>query len=49
MSPNDPGDEPADGYQATRAFYAKVGFVLAMDLPGLWPDDTAVLMVRQLP
>jgi ribosomal protein S18 acetylase RimI-like enzyme len=49
VSPSDPGDEPPDGYQATRAFYAKVGFVLAMDLPGLWPDDSAVLMVRQLP
>jgi ribosomal protein S18 acetylase RimI-like enzyme len=49
VSPSDPGDEPPDGYQATRAFYRKVGFTLAMDLPGLWPHDTAVLMVRPLP
>jgi hypothetical protein len=32
-----------------RAFYRQVGFVLARDLPGLWPGDTAVMMVRQLP
>jgi hypothetical protein len=44
-----PGEEPPDGYQATRAFYRQVGFVLARDLPGLWPGDTAVMMVRQLP
>jgi ribosomal protein S18 acetylase RimI-like enzyme len=49
VSPSDPGDEPPDGYQTTRAFYRKVGFILAMDLPGLWPHDTAVLMVRPLP
>jgi NAD(P)-dependent dehydrogenase (short-subunit alcohol dehydrogenase family)/ribosomal protein S18 acetylase RimI-like enzyme len=49
VSPNDPGEEPPDGYQATRAFYRSVGFTLAMDLPGLWPNDTAVLMVRPLP
>ena len=49
VSPSDPGEEPPDGYQATRAFYRQVGFVLARDLPGLWPWDTAVMMVRQLP
>jgi hypothetical protein len=49
VSPSDAGDEPPDGYQTTRAFYAKVGFTPAMDLPGLWPHDTAVLMVRPLP
>lgn len=38
--------EPDDGYQATRAFYAKAGFTLARDFPGLWERDTAVLMVR---
>jgi ribosomal protein S18 acetylase RimI-like enzyme len=49
VSPSDPGWEPADGYQATRAFYQAVGFVLARDLPRLWPNDTAVLLVRPLP
>ena len=49
VSPSDPGWEPPDGYQATRAFYQAVGFVLARDLPGLWPNDTAVLLVKPLP
>jgi ribosomal protein S18 acetylase RimI-like enzyme len=48
VSPSDPGWEPPDGYQATRAFYQAMGFILARDLPGLWPDDTAVLLVKQL-
>jgi ribosomal protein S18 acetylase RimI-like enzyme len=46
VSPTDPGEEPPDGYQATRSFYRKRGFVLMRDLPGLWESDTAVLMVR---
>jgi hypothetical protein len=25
-----------------------MGFILARDLPGLWPNDTAVLLVRPL-
>ena len=37
VSPSDPGEEPPDGYQATRAFYRHVGFVLARDLPGSGP------------
>ena len=49
VSPSDPGWEPPDGYQATRAFYQAVGFTLARDLPGLWTGDTAVLLVRPLP
>jgi ribosomal protein S18 acetylase RimI-like enzyme len=49
VSPSDEGWEPPDGYQATRAFYQAVGFSLARDLPGLWPNDTAVLLVRPLP
>jgi ribosomal protein S18 acetylase RimI-like enzyme len=49
VSPSDPGPEPPDGYQATRAFYRSAGFVLARDLPGLWPGDTAVLLARPLP
>jgi ribosomal protein S18 acetylase RimI-like enzyme len=49
VSPSDPGEEPPDGYQATRAFYQAMGFVLARDLPGLWEGDTAVLLVRPLP
>jgi hypothetical protein len=48
VSPSDPGWEPADGYQAIRAFYRTMGFILARDLPGLWPDDTAVLLVKPL-
>ena len=47
VSPNDPPDEVDDGYQATRAFYASNGFVLARDFAGYWGDhDTPVLMVR---
>jgi ribosomal protein S18 acetylase RimI-like enzyme len=48
VSPSDPGWEPPDGYQATRAFYQAMGFVLARDLPDLWPEDTAVLLVKPL-
>ena len=50
VSPNDPPDEIEDGYQATRAFYAANGFVLARDLAGYWGEhnDTPVLMVRTL-
>jgi ribosomal protein S18 acetylase RimI-like enzyme len=48
VSPSDPGLEPPDGYQATRAFYQAMGFVLARDIPELWPGDTAVLLVRAL-
>jgi ribosomal protein S18 acetylase RimI-like enzyme len=48
VSPSDPGWEPPDGYQATRAFYQAMGFILARDLPGLWPNDTAILLVRSL-
>jgi ribosomal protein S18 acetylase RimI-like enzyme len=48
VSPSDPGDEPDDGYQSTRAFYRSTGSVLARDLRGEWDSDTAVLMVRAL-
>jgi ribosomal protein S18 acetylase RimI-like enzyme len=48
VSPSDMGEEPPDGYQATRAFYQAMGFILARDLPELWPNDTAVLLVRPL-
>jgi ribosomal protein S18 acetylase RimI-like enzyme len=49
VSPNDPPDDIADGYQATRAFYAANGFALARDFAGYWDDhDTPVLMVRIL-
>jgi ribosomal protein S18 acetylase RimI-like enzyme len=49
VSPNDPPDEIPDGYQATRAFYASNGFVLARDFAGYWGEhDTPVLMVRPL-
>jgi N-acetylglutamate synthase-like GNAT family acetyltransferase len=37
VSPSHPGWEPPDGYQATRAFDQAMGFILARDLPGLWP------------
>jgi hypothetical protein len=29
--------------------HAVVGFILARDLPSLWPNDTAVLFVKPLP
>ena len=48
VSPSDPGAEPEDGYQSTRAFYRSTGFVLGRDLRGEWDTDTAVLMVRPL-
>ena len=49
VSPSDPGPEPDDGYQSTRAFYRSTGFVLATDLPREWDGgDTAVLLVRSL-
>jgi ribosomal protein S18 acetylase RimI-like enzyme len=48
VSPSDPGPEPPDGYQATREFYRRTGFVLARDLRGEWDSDTAVLLVRTL-
>jgi ribosomal protein S18 acetylase RimI-like enzyme len=48
VSPSDPGPEPDDGYQSTRAFYRSTGFVLGRDLRGEWDADTAVLMVRAL-
>jgi ribosomal protein S18 acetylase RimI-like enzyme len=48
VSPSDPGKEPPDGYQSTRAFYRKMGFVLVRDLPGMWESDTPVLMVRTM-
>jgi len=45
VSPMEPGEEPPDGYQTTRAFYLKNGFSFVRDLPGLW-DDLTVMMVR---
>jgi ribosomal protein S18 acetylase RimI-like enzyme len=52
VSPHDPPDDSgheADGYTATRAFYAANGFALARDFAGYWGDhDTPVLMVRTL-
>lgn len=36
VSPSDPGTEPEDGYQSTRAFYRSAGFVLGRDLTGEW-------------
>jgi ribosomal protein S18 acetylase RimI-like enzyme len=48
VSPSDEGPEPEDGYGATRRFYERMGFLLARDVPELWPGDTAVLMIRAL-
>jgi ribosomal protein S18 acetylase RimI-like enzyme len=48
VSPSDPGPEPDDGYQSTRAFYRSAGFVLARDLRNEWDGDTAVVMVKSL-
>jgi ribosomal protein S18 acetylase RimI-like enzyme len=49
VSPSDPGPEPDDGYQSTRAFYRSAGFVLARDLPREWEgSDTAVLLVKSV-
>ena len=49
VSPSEPGPEPEDGYQSTRAFYRKAGFELARDLAGLWDGgDTPVIMVKRL-
>jgi len=49
VSPSDPGPEPDDGYQSTRAFYRSVGFVLGRDLRNEWDGgDTAVVLVKSL-
>jgi GNAT superfamily N-acetyltransferase len=48
LSPSDTDPEPPDGYQSTRAFYAKEGFELTRDLPGFWDGDLPVLMVKHL-
>jgi ribosomal protein S18 acetylase RimI-like enzyme len=48
VSPNDPGAEPDDGYQSTRAFYRSTGFSLGRDLPREWDGDTAVILVKSL-
>jgi ribosomal protein S18 acetylase RimI-like enzyme len=49
VSPSDPGPEPDDGYQSTRAFYRSVGFVLGRDLTREWDGgDTAVLLAKSL-
>jgi ribosomal protein S18 acetylase RimI-like enzyme len=49
VSPSDPGPEPDDGYQSTRAFYRSVGFVLGRDLKNEWEGgDTAVVLVKGL-
>ena len=48
VSPSDPGAEPDDGYQSTRAFYRSTGFVLGRDLPREWDGDTAVVLVKSL-
>jgi ribosomal protein S18 acetylase RimI-like enzyme len=49
VSPSDPGPEPDDGYQSTRAFYRSTGFVLARDLRNEWDGgDTAVVLVKAL-
>jgi hypothetical protein len=45
---DDSEPEPADGYQATRAFYTSAGFLLARDFQGLWESDIPVLLVKQL-
>jgi ribosomal protein S18 acetylase RimI-like enzyme len=47
LSPNDP-DDAEDGYAATRLFYQRQGFVLGRDLPELWEDNIAALMVGPL-
>jgi hypothetical protein len=46
VSPMEPGEEPPDGYQTTRAFYLKNGFSFVRDLPGPWDEDLAVMMAR---
>ncbi len=48
VSPSDSGPEPDGGYQSTRAFYTKNGFVLARDFPGMWETDTPALFIRVL-
>ena len=48
VSPSDPGPEPDDGYQSTRAFYRSTGFVLARDLRNEWDGDIAVVLVKPL-
>jgi GNAT superfamily N-acetyltransferase len=40
---------PDPSYAATRAFYAAMGFVPLMELPGLWgPENPCLLMLEKL-
>jgi GNAT superfamily N-acetyltransferase len=46
----DDGGPPEDGYAATRAFYHKVGFLDAREVPLYWGvgSDPALLLVMSL-
>jgi GNAT superfamily N-acetyltransferase len=46
VSPMEPGEEPPDGYQSTRAFYVKNGFSFLRDLPAVEDEDLLVMMAR---
>ncbi len=43
-------EEPGvvDGYGRTRAFYRSVGFIPALELPNLWPNQKALLLAMPL-
>jgi len=43
----DEGDV-ADGYARTRAFYRAQGFIPAWELPNLWPNQPALLLILPL-
>lgn len=40
---------PDEGYAATRRFYQSVGFLHLEELPDLWPENPALIMVKPLP
>lgn len=47
VAASDPADR--DGvYAATRAFYGRMGFRPACELPDRWPGNIALLLVRQV-
>lgn len=40
---------PDEGYALTREFYAALGYLAVEEIPDLWPDNPALVMVKPLP
>lgn len=48
LSPNSNDGTGEDVYGPTRRFYESCGFAALMDVPELWPNDVAMIMVKPL-